>query len=88
MLRERGVEASVAGSSHLGGHKWAGNVVVYLPGGEGEDGWGVWYGRVGVREVQAIVDETVVGRRVVEGICRGVVGRAIESAETVGTAEK
>ena len=94
VLREKAIEATVAGSSHLGGHKWAGNVVVYLPakeeGEEAEraDGWGVWYGRVGVKEVQAIVEETVVGGRVVDGICRGVVGRVIEPTEAVDIAGK
>lgn len=65
-------------TSHLSGHKFAGNVIVYLPplleeGGSGA-GLGVWYGRVEPRHVEGIVEETVRGRRVVGELCRGVVG--------------
>lgn len=76
-LHER---VTVAATSHLGGHKWAGNVIVYMPGGgpEGAAGWGVWYGRVGVRDVCGIVSETIVHGRVVGELVRGVVGRELE----------
>ncbi|KAF8539078.1 Sucrase/ferredoxin-like-domain-containing protein [Trichophaea hybrida] len=79
VLKRKGLkEVEVAGSSHLSGHKWAGNVVVYLPGEGEEEGWGVWYGRVGVEQVEGIVEETVVKRRVLGDHVRGVVGREIE----------
>jgi len=72
-----GVDVEVAATSHLGGHKWAGNVVVYVL----SEGWGVWYGRVGVREVEGIVRETVVGKKVVGGgILRGIVGAEVDAA--------
>lgn len=62
-------------TSHLSGHKFAGNVVVYLPaGGAGESGWGVWYGRVSAEHVEGIVDETLLGGRVIRELVRGVVG--------------
>lgn len=70
--------ASVALISHIGGHKFAGNVVIYFPKdwrGRGESGLagkGVWYGRVEPRHVWGIVEETVKGRRVVEELCRGI----------------
>jgi hypothetical protein len=74
VLAERGVKGvKVAATSHLSGHKFAGNVVVYMPGG-----WGVWYGRVGVEEVEGIVQETVLGGRVVGSLLRGVVGRDVD----------
>lgn len=63
-------------TSHLSGHKFAGNVIVYLPStleGDGT-GLGVWYGRVEPKHVEGIVEETVLGRRVVGELCRGVVG--------------
>ncbi|KAF8248811.1 hypothetical protein K440DRAFT_599716 [Wilcoxina mikolae CBS 423.85] len=79
VLRRKGLEGvEVAGSSHLSGHKWAGNVVVYLPGEGEEEGWGVWYGRVGVEQVEGIVEETVVKRRVLGDLVRGLVGREME----------
>ena len=73
--------------SHIGGHKWAGNVIVYIPpaikdaAGVDSDGKsssplagrGVWYGRVEPKHVEGIVKETLVGGRVIRELCRGVV---------------
>ncbi|MCJ1416249.1 hypothetical protein MMC32_002584 [Xylographa parallela] len=72
-------EAQVALVSHIGGHKFAGNVIVYLPPGfrvEGREapplaGQGVWYGRVEPRHVEGIVAETVGRGRVVGEMVRG-----------------
>ncbi|KAG0640216.1 Sucrase/ferredoxin-like-domain-containing protein [Tuber brumale] len=58
-------------TSHLGGHKFAGNVVVYRP-----DGLGVWYGRVEPKHVTGIVAETILNGRVVGELCRGVVEKS------------
>ncbi|RPB00174.1 hypothetical protein L873DRAFT_1681485 [Choiromyces venosus 120613-1] len=55
-------------TSHLSGHKFAGNVVVYRP-----DGLGVWYGRVEPKYVTGILEETVSNGRIVGELCRGVV---------------
>ncbi|KAI5803079.1 Sucrase/ferredoxin-like-domain-containing protein [Geopyxis carbonaria] len=74
VLEREGVadRVRVAGVSHLGGHKWAGNVVVY------SRGWGAWYGRVGVGQVEGIVVETIMGGRLVGGgVLRGVVGAVV-----------
>lgn len=65
--------------SHIGGHKFAGNVIVYLPPGlrgpDGEPqplaGHGIWYGRVEPRHVEGLVQETVLGGRVVADLFRG-----------------
>ena len=75
VFRRKGLggEVKIAATSHLSGHKFAGNVVVYLP-----EGWGVWYGRVGVGQVEGIVGETIVKGRVVGELARGVVGRELE----------
>lgn len=75
--------ARVATISHIGGHKFAGNVIVYIPPKwKGEDGKvnplagkGVWYGRVEPRHVEGIVMETVRRGRVIEELFRGGVGR-------------
>jgi hypothetical protein len=76
--------------SHVGGHKWAGNVIIYIPlrwplkdGGDtsGEQalsslvGKAVWYGRVEPRHVEGIIKETVYGGKVIGELCRGVVDR-------------
>ncbi|MCJ1381043.1 hypothetical protein MMC17_004152 [Xylographa soralifera] len=72
------VASQVALVSHIGGHKFAGNVIVYLPPGfrvDGEvaplAGQGVWYGRVEPRHVEGIVAETVGRGRVVKELVRG-----------------
>ena len=74
------IKTIVAGVSHVGGHKWAGNVIIYLP-----PDWrtktgeisplarkGVWYGRVEPNHVQGIVEETIRGGKVIEDLCRGL----------------
>ena len=75
-------QARVGLVSHIGGHKWAGNVIIYMPPSESSSpqgkvnalaGRGIWYGRVEPRHVEGIVKETVLGGRVIEELCRGVV---------------
>lgn len=73
------VGARVGLISHIGGHKFAGNVILYIPPGaktgEGKEnplaGCGVWYGRVEPKHVEGIVRETVLGGRVIEVLFRG-----------------
>lgn len=75
----RKTTARVGLISHIGGHKFAGNVIVYLPPGlKGEDGGrhplaghGIWYGRVEPRHVQGLVRETVLRGNVVGELFRG-----------------
>jgi hypothetical protein len=65
--------------SHVGGHKFAGNIIIYIPpgftaaGGEKHAlaGCGIWYGRVEPKHVEGIVRETVMKGRVVEDMFRG-----------------
>lgn len=65
--------------SHIGGHKFAGNVILYLPPGmKGKNGkahelagCGIWYGRVEPKHVEGILRETVVEGRVIEELFRG-----------------
>lgn len=76
--------ANIGLISHLGGHKYAGNVVVYIPpemtvGTSGEPhplaGKGIWYGRVEPKHVQGIVEETIFRGRVVTDHFRGGIDR-------------
>ncbi|KAH9844197.1 Sucrase/ferredoxin-like-domain-containing protein [Rhodofomes roseus] len=53
-------------NSHMGGHKFAGNVIINTP-----QGACVWYGRVTPHEVDAIVKETVMGGKVLPPLLRG-----------------
>ena len=69
--------------SHVGGHKYAGNVIVYIPPemklSDGTlhplAGKGIWYGRIEPKHVPGIVEETILGGRVVKDHFRGGIGR-------------
>lgn len=75
--------ANLALISHIGGHKYAGNVIVYLPPSIAENGnvsdgslagKGIWYGRVEPRHVEGIVEETILKGRVIVDHFRGGIG--------------
>lgn len=55
--------------SHVGGHKFAGNIVIYLPNGST-----VWYGRVNPRDIKSIVEETIIGGKIIPELLRGALG--------------
>jgi hypothetical protein len=65
--------------SHIGGHKFAGNVILYIPpgmktaGGKAHAlaGCGIWYGRVEPKHVEGIVQETVLAGKVIADLFRG-----------------
>lgn len=65
--------------SHIGGHKFAGNVILYFPPGmKGTDGkghglagCGIWYGRVEPKHVEGILKETLGEGTVIEELFRG-----------------
>ncbi|KAI1792067.1 Sucraseferredoxin-like protein [Ganoderma leucocontextum] len=52
--------------SHVGQHKFAGNVIISMPTGAS-----VWYGRVTPHEVDAIVRETILGGKILPPLLRG-----------------
>ncbi|GLB33574.1 putative sucrase/ferredoxin-like protein [Lyophyllum shimeji] len=53
-------------TSHVGGHKYAGNCLIYTPQGSC-----VWYGRVSPHEVDSIVVHTIIHGRVLPPLLRG-----------------
>lgn len=60
--------------SHIGGHKFAGNVIIYLPPSMKSNalaGTGIWYGRVSPEHVEGIVNETILGGKVISSMFRG-----------------
>ena len=86
--------------SHIGGHAFAGNVIIYLP----KDwklwnenrrsplaGKGIWYGRVEPKHVWGIVNETIQNGRLIEELLRGVHGtekrQAVNEEKSVGQEE-
>lgn len=88
-LERRSIDADVGLISHIGGHKYAGNVIMYIPPVMASNelkGAGVWYGRVGPEHVEGIVGETLVRGRVIAELLRGGVmqdgrniGRVVEA---------
>lgn len=67
--------------SHIGGHKFAGNVIIYIPpswrdsagGPHPLAGHGVWYGRIEPRHVEGVIGETIMRGRVVQDHFRGAI---------------
>jgi hypothetical protein len=67
--------------SHIGGHKFAGNIIIYIPpsfknnGGNPHSlaGHGVWYGRVEPKNVEGLVEETIIKGNVVKDHFRGAI---------------
>nr|OQO23918.1 hypothetical protein B0A51_07308 [Rachicladosporium sp. CCFEE 5018] len=67
--------------SHIGGHKFAGNVIIYIPPSMKDHalaGKGIWCGRVGPEHVEGIVRETVLGGRVIQDLFRGGIAKGGE----------
>ncbi|KAF8204938.1 Sucrase/ferredoxin-like-domain-containing protein [Pholiota molesta] len=52
--------------SHVGGHKYAGNCIIYTPSGSG-----IWYGRVTPHDVDSIVTNTIINGLVLPPLLRG-----------------
>lgn len=71
-LAARGLAEAVAvhRSSHVGGHRYAGNVIIY-PGGD-------WYGYVTPADVPELIEQHLQQGRVVAGHWRGRLGLAAE----------
>ncbi|KAF0411893.1 sucrase/ferredoxin-like family protein [Gigaspora margarita] len=73
VLKEKGLDVesnnndgvAVFLSSHTGGHRFAGNVIVY------RGGQGIWYGRVIACHAKNIVETTVLEGKVIKDLYRG-----------------
>lgn len=69
--------ARIASISHIGGHKFAGNVIVYIPPSFSSNplaGKGIWYGRVAPEHVEGIVQKTILEGTVIKEHFRGGIG--------------
>lgn len=75
----RRVTARTGLISHIGGHKFAGNVIIYIPKKAKTNaeethplaGCGIWYGRVEPKHVEGIVTRTILRGEVFEDLFRG-----------------
>jgi hypothetical protein len=63
----------IAQVSHVGGHKWAGNVLIY-PIGD-------WYGRVRTCDVRPIVQKCLQEGKAIKDLWRGRLGIEIAASE-------
>lgn len=76
---EEKMTARIGIISHIGGHKFAGNVIFYIPpkaklsNGEAHPlaGMGIWYGRVEPKHVEGLIKATLQEGKVVEDLLRG-----------------
>ncbi|KIK65500.1 hypothetical protein GYMLUDRAFT_38975 [Collybiopsis luxurians FD-317 M1] len=59
-------KALILRNSHTGGHRYAGNCIIYTP-----QGAGVWYGRVSTHEVESIVSQTLEEGLILPPLLRG-----------------
>jgi hypothetical protein len=67
--------------SHIGGHKFAGNVIIYIPPlftSNSLAGKGIWYGRVGAEHVEGIVATTILDGKVIKDMFRGGIDQSGE----------
>ncbi|KAI0190119.1 Sucraseferredoxin-like protein [Astrocystis sublimbata] len=73
--------ARVGMISHIGGHKFAGNIIIYLPPNTKNNagnphplaGQGVWYGRIEPRHVEGVIEETIVKGNIITDHFRGAI---------------
>ncbi|KAI1173984.1 FMI1 protein [Nemania sp. FL0916] len=80
---DKRLTARVGLISHIGGHKFAGNVIIYLPPTFKDSagnphalaGHGVWYGRIEPKHVEGAIQETIVKGNIIEDHFRGAINR-------------
>ncbi|KAF7968882.1 hypothetical protein HWV62_28908 [Athelia sp. TMB] len=70
--------ALILKNSHIGGHKFSGNAIIYTPQGSG-----VWYGRVTTHDVESIVQHTIIGGEILPPLLRGGVNLARPGCKTL-----
>ncbi|KAL2335741.1 hypothetical protein Fmac_016954 [Flemingia macrophylla] len=69
-------QISVLACSHVGGHKYAGNVIIFCPGPDGKI-MGHWYGYVTPDDVPALLDQQIAKGEVIQKLWRGQMGSPV-----------
>ncbi|XP_019246075.1 PREDICTED: altered inheritance of mitochondria protein 32-like [Nicotiana attenuata] len=72
----------VTACSHIGGHKYAGNVIIFSPDKDGKI-VGHWYGYVAPDDVPVLIDEHIGEGKVIERLWRGQMGQYEKVTEKV-----
>ncbi|KAA8530192.1 hypothetical protein F0562_004900 [Nyssa sinensis] len=70
----------VSGCSHIGGHKYAGNLIIFSPDPEGKIA-GHWYGYVTPNDVPDVLDQHIEKGEIIERLWRGQMGVYVEAAK-------
>jgi hypothetical protein len=72
-LKQRGLDSAVTlhQTSHVGGHAFAGNLLIY-PGGD-------WYGYITPENVSELIDQHLIQGKIVSELWRGRMGMAPEA---------
>lgn len=73
--------ARVGMISHIGGHKYAGNVIIYIPPSFTSNplaGKGIWYGRIEPQHVEGVVSKTILDGKVIKDHFRGGIAQGGE----------
>ncbi|XAR51912.1 hypothetical protein NMG60_11006708 [Bertholletia excelsa] len=66
--------------SHVGGHKYAGNIIIFSSDAEGKIA-GHWYGYVTPNDVAELLDQHIGKGEIIERIWRGQMGASVEHSE-------
>ncbi|GLJ18389.1 hypothetical protein SUGI_0325670 [Cryptomeria japonica] len=74
-IESRGLRGhvSVSPCSHIGGHKYAGNIIIYGPNADGQI-TGHWYGYVTPDDVPILLDQHIGKNEIVDRLWRGQMG--------------
>ncbi|CAA2987611.1 altered inheritance of mitochondria 32 [Olea europaea subsp. europaea] len=72
----------VTACSHVGGHKYAGNVIIFSADAEGKIS-GNWYGYVTPNDVSELTDRQIGKGEIIERIWRGRMGTPVKKTEKV-----
>ncbi|KAA0037587.1 altered inheritance of mitochondria protein 32-like [Cucumis melo var. makuwa] len=73
----------VSPCSHIGGHKYAGNLIIYQPGTDGKT-TGHWYGYVTPEDLSELFEQHIAKGEVVERLLRGQMGTNPEEVQKEG----
>ncbi|OMO69327.1 Sucraseferredoxin-like protein [Corchorus olitorius] len=81
-IESRGLkdQVFVSACSHIGGHKYAGNLIIYSPDSEGKL-MGHWYGYVTPSDVPELLDQHIAKGQIIERLWRGQLGGPTEGGD-------
>ncbi|KAK8982844.1 hypothetical protein V6N11_060164 [Hibiscus sabdariffa] len=82
-LRGLNDQVFVSACSHIGGHKYAGNLIIFSPDSEGKIA-GHWYGYVTPEDVPELLDQHIAKGKIIDRLWRGQMGASTEGGDKTG----